>query len=117
MGYDISLHKLPNRLKKEEVNEDDLFEIANKEEFEEFCIRYTNFSLGNKKALDFAEVFEVVVTNNDYFKFYLVEDYKQTKVRLQNMTLDKELLGRINLFLKDIEDSLDKGEDIFFYCG
>lgn len=59
MGYDISLHKLPKHLKRETVSEDDLFEIAYKEEYDDFHIRDTNFSFGNPKAMDFAEVFDI----------------------------------------------------------
>lgn len=117
MGYDISLHKLPNHFKSETVSYDDLFEIAYEEEYDDFYIRDTNFSSGNPKAMDFAEVFDIVLTNNDYFKIYTIEDYIKAKEQLQKMKLDNELLERINHFLKDINDSLNNGEIIFFCCG
>lgn len=117
MGYDISLHKLPTHLKAEIVSEDDLFEIAYKNKYADTHIRSTNFSSGNPKASDFAEVFDIFLTNNDYFKIFTFLDYIKTNERLQIMKLDVELLEKIDLFLKDIYDSLNNGDSIFFCCG
>jgi len=121
MGYDISLYKIPAKLKEQHINEDELFEIVYGdvygEDDEEYLLAYTNFSMGNPKSIDFAEIFDIFLTNNDYFKIYKMSDYHDAKSRLQTMYIDDGLLERINKFLNVIEDELNKGEIIFFCCG
>lgn len=117
MGYDISLYKIPEKLKEQHINEDELFEIVYGEDDEDYLLAYTDFYSGNPKAVDFARVFDIILTNNDYFKIYKMSDYHETKSRLQTMYIDDGLLERINKFLNVIEDELNKGEIIFFCCG
>jgi hypothetical protein len=117
MGYDISLYKVPTKLKDQHINDDELFDIAYDKNNENDLLVYTNFSMGNSKAVDFAEVFDIFLTNNDFFKIYTLSDYYAAKNRLQTMNLDEYLLERINKFLNVIEHELNKNEIIFFCCG
>jgi len=116
MGYDISLYKIPTKLKDQYIDEDEMYDIAYGDDDENYLLAYTNFSMGNPKSSDFAEVFDIFLTNNDYFKIYKMSDYHEAKSRLQTMDLDDELLERINKFLNVIENELNKGEIIFFCC-
>ncbi|MFY0521078.1 hypothetical protein ACOMCU_25120 [Lysinibacillus sp. UGB7] len=59
MGYDISLFKVPEELKVQHINEDVLFDIAYGDDYPNCLLVYTNFSLGNPKSIDFAEVFNI----------------------------------------------------------
>lgn len=117
MGYDIALHKLPPQFKNKRLTQDDLFEIAYNEEYEDSCIRDTNFSLGNSKAVDFARIFDIILTNDDYFKLVTVDEYVAARSRLSFKEYDEHILEKVHLFLEDIKKALDDGETIFFCCG
>lgn len=117
MGYDVSLYKVPTELKVQHISDDELFDIAYGDDYQNCLLVDTNFSIGNPKSLDFEEVFDIRLTNNDFFKIYKISDYNEAQKRLQTMSLDDELLERINKFLKVIEHELNKGEIIFFCCG
>ncbi|MBM7715359.1 hypothetical protein JOC94_002346 [Bacillus thermophilus] len=117
MAYDISLYKVPNDLKEQDINEDILFDIVHEDiENENYLLAYTNFSMGNPKGVDFAEVFDIILTNNDYFKIYKMNDYHRAKSKLETLELDDLMLERINKFLNVIKHELNNGEIIFFCC-
>lgn len=117
MGYDVSLYKVPVELKNQYINEEVLFDIAYGDDYENCLLVDTDFSMGNPKSIDFGIVFDILLTNNDFFKIYKIGDYNEAKNRSQTMSLDDELLKRINKFLNVIEHELNKGEIIFFCCG
>jgi hypothetical protein len=116
MGYDVSLYKIPKELKDQRINDNILFDIAYGEAGKDHLLIYTNFSMDNSQSVDFGIVFDILLTNNDFFKIYKMSDYIETKKRLQTMNLDEALLERINKFLTIIENELNKGEIIFFCC-
>ena len=116
MGYNVSLYKIPEELKDKHINDDVLFDIAYGDDDENYLLIDTNFSTGNPKGLDFAEVFDIFLTNDDFFKIYKMSDYHEAKNRLQSMPLDDALQERIKNFLNVIEEELNKGEVIFFCC-
>lgn len=117
MGYDISLYKVPAELKDQYINDDVLFDIAYGNDYQNCLLVDTNFSMGNPKSIDFATVFDIMLTNNDFFKIYKILDFNEAINRLRTMSLDDVLLERINKFLNVIEQELNKGELIFFCCG
>ncbi|PAF27393.1 hypothetical protein CHH61_03480 [Shouchella clausii] len=115
MGYDVSLHKVPAELKGQHIDEDVLFDIAYEED-EGNLLHYTNFSIGNPNAADFASVFDLLLTNNGFYKIVTVDDYNQARNRLQTTSLNDSLLERVSKFLDTIDHELQKGETIFFWC-
>lgn len=117
MGYDVSLYKVPVELKDQKINDEVLFDIAYGDDNENFLLADTNFSLGNPNSIEFAMVFDIALTNNDFFKIYRIGEYNEAKNRLQTMSLDDEMKNRINNFLNIIDHELNKGELIFFCCG
>lgn len=116
MGYNVSLYKIPEELKDKHINDDMLFNIAYGDD-ENYLLIDTNFSMGNPASVDFAEVFDIILTNNDYFKLYNMSDYHEAKDRLKSLSLDDALLERISKFLNVIERELNKDEILFFCCG
>lgn len=117
MSYDVSLYKVPLKLKKQHFIDDELFEIAYGNDNEKYLLEYTNFSMGNPNAVVFAKVFDIVLTNNDYFKIYKISHYHEALNRVESMSLDNELEERIKSFLNVIVHELNNGEILFFCCG
>ncbi|MED5094534.1 hypothetical protein [Bacillus safensis] len=117
MGYDVTLYKIPEKLKDKHIDDDMLFDIAYGDNNEHYSLVETSFSTNSQKAVDFAELFDLFLTNDDYFKVYKMSDYYEAKSRMEKMSFDEEFSKRVKHFLNVIEQELNKGEIIFFCCG
>ncbi|GAF66429.1 hypothetical protein BTS2_3330 [Bacillus sp. TS-2] len=119
MGYNVSLYKVPEEFRNQEIHEamleDMLSSLSYDDDTDKYLLLHTNFSSGNPNALDFEEIFDIEVTMDDFYKIYKMEDFIKTKNKTIKID-DSELMERINKFLKVIELELNKGEIIFFSC-
>jgi len=118
MGYDATLYKIPEKLKDKHIDDEVLFNIAYGDDNEHYSLGEISFSTNSQKAVDFAELFDLFLTNDDYFKVYTMSDYYEAKRRREEMSFDDALFSKwVDNFLNVIEQELNKGEIIFFCCG
>lgn len=117
MGYDATLYKIPEKLKDKNIDDDLLFDIAYGDSHEHYSLVEISFSSNSQKAVDFAELFDLFLIKDDYFKIFKMSDYYDAKSRMENMSFDEEFSKRVKHFLNVIEQELNKGEIIFFCCG
>lgn len=114
MTYAIGLYIIPKNPVIPNDDFDNLRSLVYGSGADDLCLCSTDFS--GYTGWYFEQVFDVVLTNREYYRLVDKEHFKEVLIRLGEVGLDEYQMSRTMIFINKIKTALEEGKDLFFWC-